>query len=280
MKKLILLLTIFLLGTFTYAKDWYSDNSIFNLVFSSTTNTLKTAVGSGGSGGTVYQGGYWIVDSTSVVSKLDTLFKQNQMIGNTEFYALPTGIYNISGSSVSVPGGVNVNNFPANYIVIDTNTWALLGNLIGETTNNFRAGQNIGNTGFNVSNAPTVFLATTTINNTNFPDSNLYNLINSTTTINDERYKGKNTSDIKTTLSASGTTTFYGYGTSYLVTITGSTMTWTNSWGSGTQTIDGTYSEKGIGDSFAVPTSSPTTISVNFPSGTGVSANVYISGLQ
>lgn len=55
------------------------------------------------------QKGYWVVDSTTTISKMDTLFKSGQNIGNTGFNVnnLPI-IYNVSGSSVSVPDGVNI----------------------------------------------------------------------------------------------------------------------------------------------------------------------------
>lgn len=59
------------------------------------------------------------VISTATVITETVGLKSWEMIGNTSFYAIPFG----------------------NYVVIDTNTWTLLRTLLGETTNNFRAGQ-------------------------------------------------------------------------------------------------------------------------------------------
>jgi len=96
----------------------------------------------------------------------------------------------------------------------------------------------------------------------------------------DTRYTNKQPAGIMTTLTVPTTVYFYGYGTSFMVTIKGSTATFKCSWMDGKLILDGSNAETGIGDNFEVSVSSPTYIYLDFPTGTGIKANVYLRGLK
>lgn len=56
-----------------------------------------------------------LVLDTTTVTNLQTLFKQGQLIGNVSFYAIPFGVYDVSGSTIVIQQPVDVTGSVNNY---------------------------------------------------------------------------------------------------------------------------------------------------------------------
>jgi len=212
------------------------------------------------------------VASTDVVSGLTSV--NNTLKAST--HTVQSNVFLLKISTLSDVINGNIQDIETYSLNITTNTAGVilkLIDLIGETTNNFRQNQFANVSGSSVTaileNGSEITISSSV---KNIP------VVIASGTVSDTRFENMESDGVMATITSPSTTTFYGYGTSFAITVKGSTAIWNCSWMSGDMELDGTDCVVGIGDSFVLPVSSPTTIYVDIPSGSGISANVYIKG--